>query len=290
MKEPLIFGRKGKPLHFLHANGYPPESYRAFLSQFTAEHQVVASYLRPLWPEERFRPFLDWTLFRDDLLRFFDSLGGRPLLPRSTWMKERAVIGMGHSIGGTVTLMAALQRPELFRALVLIEPVIFPPRVSFWLEKLNWLGLLQRVHPLIRRTRRRRRVFASKQEMFANYRGKAVFSRLSDRVLRDYVDGLAAPTGDGRVELAYPPEWEAEIYNTGGVYDRQLWKRLPELDLPVLVIRGKETNTLSRRAVTLLKDSLSDVLIRELAEIGHLAPLERPEQVARAVQDFLDAV
>lgn len=289
MKDPLIFGREGKPLHFLHANGYPPESYRTFLSQFTAEYQVAASYLRPLWPDAEYHPFLDWTLFRDDLLAFFDSLAGRPRLPRSRWQKERAVIGMGHSIGGTVTLMAALQRKDLFRALVLIEPVLFPPRMSFWLEKLNWLGLLSWIHPLIRRTRRRRKFFDSKQEMFENYRGKAVFSRISDRVLRDYVDGLAAPTGDGRVTLAYPPEWEAQIYNTGGVYDRQVWKRLPELDLPVLVLRGEETTTLSRRSVRLLKDGIPGVRIVELPETGHLAPLERPERVGQEILNFLKA-
>lgn len=290
MKDPLIFGREGEPLHFLHANGYPPESYRAFLSQFTVDYQVVASYLRPLWPEEDYKPFLDWTLFRDDLLAFFDSLAGRTLVPGSRWQGERRIIGMGHSIGGTVTLMAALQRKDLFRALVLIEPVLFTPWASSLLQVLKGLNLLNRIHPLIRRTRRRRRDFASPEEMFENYRTKHVFSRLSDRVLRDYVEGLAAPAEQGGVTLAYAPEWEAQVYNTGGMYDRQIWDSLPELDLPVLVIRGKGTSTLSKRAVHLLESGLPRGEIRELPEAGHLAPLERPAQVFRVIRDYLNSL
>jgi pimeloyl-ACP methyl ester carboxylesterase len=197
---------------------------------------------------------------------------------------------MGHSIGGTVTLMAALRKRDLFRALVLIEPVLFPPWISALLQVLKGLNLLSRIHPLIRRTRRRRRDFASPEDMFGNYRTKVVFSRLSDRVLRDYVEGLAAPNDQGGVTLAYPPEWEAQIYNTGGMYDRLVWESLPELELPVLVIRGEETDTLSRRSVHLLEEGLKRGEIRELPEAGHLAPLEQPVQTAGAIKDFLGSI
>ena len=39
------------------------------------------------------------------------------------------IIGAGHSMGGAALVMAALRMPELFRALVLYEPIIFPPQV-----------------------------------------------------------------------------------------------------------------------------------------------------------------
>ena len=38
-------------------------------------------------------------------------------------------IAFGHSMGGAALVMAALRKPELFRALVLFEPIIFPPIV-----------------------------------------------------------------------------------------------------------------------------------------------------------------
>ena len=288
-KTPLIFGRSGKPLHFLHANGFPPEAYRAFLSPFTTGYQVVASYLRPLWPEVDFERFLDWTFFRDDLLNFFDHLHAYTQLERETWQGPAKVIGVGHSLGATVSLMAALQRPDLFKALVLIEPVLFPPWQSLLLEKTSGWGLLERFHPLIRRTRRRKNHFSSRRTMYENYREKAVFSELSDRVLRDYVDGLAAEERDG-VRLAYPPIWEARIYATAGSYGRQIWQRLDGLKPPVLVIRGETSDTLGRRAVSLFQNKLPEARVQELSGLGHLAPLEAPELVARQVVTFLEDV
>ena len=41
--------------------------------------------------------------------------------------KPAPVIGVGHSIGAIVTLRAALRDPGKFRALVLIDPVLFVP-------------------------------------------------------------------------------------------------------------------------------------------------------------------
>ena len=51
-----------------------------------------------------------------------DCLG----LLRGGW---RDVIGVGHSLGGVLTLYAAIRRPDLFRALVFIDPVFLPPAV-----------------------------------------------------------------------------------------------------------------------------------------------------------------
>lgn len=287
MKDPLIFGRQGAPVHFLHANGYPPEAYRTFLSPLTTEYQVVASYLRPLWDEVEYRSFLDWTLFRNDLLDFFRQLGGRGVLSRARWVGDHQVIGLGHSIGATVSLMAALSRRDLFRALVLIEPVLFPPWKSYLIEKSAWLGLLSRFHPLIRRTRRRKTHFSSREAMFRNYRKKEVFQDIPDQVLRDYVEGLARDTASGGVSLAYDPRWEAQIYATGGIYDRQLWKLLPELDLPMLVIRGEHSDTLSRKGLERLVDRAQRMEGAEVPEAGHLAPLERPQAVSHLVREYL---
>jgi alpha-beta hydrolase superfamily lysophospholipase len=37
------------------------------------------------------------------------------------------IVGIGHSMGGASLLMAALQEPELFSALFVFEPIVFPP-------------------------------------------------------------------------------------------------------------------------------------------------------------------
>ncbi len=287
---PLRFGDQGPLLHFLHANGYPPEAYRAFLSLFSSEYQVRASYLRPLWLHSDPDEVEDWTPFREDLLHFLRSERVRGERGNGSGENLDRAVGVGHSLGGTVTLMAALKSPELFQALVLIEPVIFP----FWLRAafrmLSGVGLLMQIHPLIGRTLKRKRVFASERAMYDNYREKRVFRRIPDEVLRDYVQGLARPRPDGKVELAYPPEWEVKIYQTGGMADRHIWSSLGNCALPVLLIRGEETDTLVMSVVRRMEGRLSNLTFVNLSETGHLAPLEAPHRVYDHVQDFLHSL
>lgn len=277
---PIEFGGQGPLIHFLHANGYPPETYRQFLSLFTSRYRVMASYLRPLWPGSDPKEIEDWIPFREDLLNVIKRLPS----------DDKVVIAMGHSIGATVSLMAALKDPDRFWALVLIEPVLFPPWINLSFRLLNLVGLLKRVHPLIQRTLRRQRVFENEQIMFENYREKRVFGRISDQVLQDYVQGLARPRPDGKVELAYPPAWEAKIYQTGGLHDHRIWRTLNRCELPVLLVRGEETDTLRMKAVRMMEDRLPQLQILNLPDTGHLVPLEAPERVQEHILEFLQSL
>src|SRR5262245_28345768 len=88
------FGGAGQPLHFLHANGYPPACYKSFLELLQTEYHVFGIYLRPLWKDSNPSDIRDWSPFSEDLLQFLES-------------QAESVIGVGHSIGAIVTLRAA---------------------------------------------------------------------------------------------------------------------------------------------------------------------------------------
>src|SRR3990172_9069219 len=108
MNIPFIeHGGSGAPLHFLHANGYPPACYQPLLERLTTRYHAFGMLLRPLWPDSKMDELKDWNPLSDDLLHFLSG-------------HESPVIGVGHSIGGIVTLRAALKEPGRFRALVLI--------------------------------------------------------------------------------------------------------------------------------------------------------------------------
>src|SRR5215216_4821870 len=133
------------PLHFLHANGYPPACYKSFLELLQTQHHVFGMLLRPLWKDADPNDIDDWKPFSEDLLQFL-ALTPSP------------VIAVGHSIGAIVTLRAALRDPRRFRALILLDPVLFvPSRLIAW-KFFYTLGLGDRVHPLIRGAKKRRRV------------------------------------------------------------------------------------------------------------------------------------
>lgn len=268
----LDFPGSGPTLHFAHANGYPPGAYIPLFEQLAAAFQVRALLARPLWPNAEPDPAVhDWEPYVDDLLRYFDERG------------ETDVLGVGHSLGAVCLLAVALRRPELFRALVLIDPVLFRQRFLLMWDTLRNIGLARRVHPLIPGALRRRRVFASVEEMFTRYRRAPVFARLNDVGLRAYVNALARPRPDGQVALTYAPEWEVKIYETGPL---NLWRALPTLRPPLCVIYGAESDTFLPPAVRKVQRALPTAQLHAVPETGHLVPLEQPAAVAAQIRAF----
>ena len=264
----------GQPLHFLHANSYPPECYQPFLKLLQTQYHVFGMLLRPLWGNSNPNEIENWQPFSDDLLQFLEPPQPAP------------VIGVGHSIGAIVTLRAALQDPSKFRALILLDPVLFVPSRLIWWKFFYSLGLGDRVHPLIKGAKKRRRAFENLETLFRRYRSRNIFRYMSDENLRIYIEGITQPTADGTFELVYSPEWEAQVYRTG-LQDFDIWRGLPKLEVPTLFIRGAETDTFLGNAAQLVKRMQPKACVETLDKSTHLLPLERPQEVFDMMQSFL---
>jgi pimeloyl-ACP methyl ester carboxylesterase len=277
-------GGNGLPLHFLHANGYPPACYKPLLELLQTQYHVFGMLLRPLWPDSHPKDVQDWHPFSDDLLRFLASTASTaPLSARS---EPAPVIGVGHSIGAVVTLRAALRDPGKFRALVLIDPVLFVPSfLSMW-QVIRTLGLGDRLHPLIPGAKKRRRTFDDLETVFRGYRKRSVFRHMSDESLRIYIEGMTRKTDRG-YELVYSPEWEARIYLTG-LRDFDIWHDLPKLQVPTLFLRGAETDTFLEKAAKFIKRKQPGARVETVDKSTHLLPLERPQEVFDRMQSFLN--
>ncbi|MFV1950063.1 MAG: alpha/beta fold hydrolase [Anaerolineales bacterium] len=288
MIDPLILSHAGagSPLVFAHANGYPPDAYRTFLEPFLKDYQVEAIYLRPFWPGSDPDHLRDWRGFRDDYLEYLFSRMDQFQIDGSLPSSHK-ILGIGHSVGAMTTIMAAIQRPEYFRLLVLIEPVLFTRARGSLMRLIAPLNILRQVHPLIKGTLRRKRSFSDRDAMFENYRAKKIFQRLSDQVLGDYVDGLALDLPDGRVGLKYSPDWEARIYETGGLADWYVWKNLSRISCPVLVIRGELTDTLQPITSHNMVKKMVNGKGLTVPGAGHLLPLEKPYLTAEIILDYL---
>jgi pimeloyl-ACP methyl ester carboxylesterase len=274
------YGGDGAPLHFLHANGYPPDCYKPLFELLKTRYHVFGMKLRPLWDDSKIEDITDWHPLSDDLLRF---LASTPLSANDP------VIGVGHSIGGIVTLRAALRDPDKFRALVLLDPVLFVPSFLVMWHLVRAMGLGNKLHPKITGALKRRRTFDNLDMVFRGYRVREVFKYMSDESLRAYIAGITKPKADGGFELAYSPEWESHIYLTG-LRDFDLWRELPKLKVPMLIIRGAETDTFLEKAASLVKKKNPKVQIKTLEKSTHILPLERPQDVFDLMQTFLSDV
>ncbi|MEN9564375.1 MAG: hypothetical protein RIR73_2619 [Chloroflexota bacterium] len=269
-------GGNGEPLHFLHANGYPPECYTPLLEHLKQNFQTFGMKLRPLWDGASRDDLQDWRPYSEDLLRFLSDRGTGP------------VIGVGHSIGGIVTLRAAMREPQKFRALILLDPVLMTPQILAAWNLIRWVGLGEKYHPMIPASQKRRREFSDLEFLFRGYRSKPVFRYVSDEGLRAYIAGITKPKVDGSgYELVYTPEWETHIYLTGH-QDFDLWRGLASFDVPTLIIRGDETDTFFQNAAKLVKKKNFKIQIHTMQKATHILPLEHPQEVAEIITNFLD--
>jgi len=264
-------GGQGQALHFAAANGYPPGAYRAFLEPFVENHEVVASLHRPLWetPPE-IESFTSWEVLGDDLCQLVSQL-------------QRPTISLGHSMGTAAILMAAIRRPELFKSLILIEPVLVPRR---YLAALRFFRRFSPgTIPLVKKTLARVDRFASRQQAFEHYRPKGVFKGISDEVLWDYVQHGFTEVAPGEFTLAYSREWEARCYTLV----HNLWKLLPQLRVPTLAIRAKDSNTLAMSSWNKWQAMAPQVDFIEIEDAGHLVPFEKPDQLSRTILDWIES-
>jgi pimeloyl-ACP methyl ester carboxylesterase len=269
------FGNSGQPLIFLHANGYPPGCYRQLLSKLAEKYHVSAMLQRPLWENSEPEDINDWHPLSDDLLHFLDEHPSEP------------PIVIGHSMGGIAALRAAIRQPERFKALILLDPVLFPPSSIFRWMIIRALRLEHRLHPLVRLTKHRRRTFDNPEKIFSGYRRREVFRYFSDESLRDYIAGITKPAAAGGYELAYSPEWEIQIYLTGLWRDMELWQGLRSFKKPLLIIRGAETDTFFAATGQQVVRKNPSIRVETVQKATHLVPLERPAETFNLIQNFL---
>jgi pimeloyl-ACP methyl ester carboxylesterase len=276
-------GGNGAPLHFLHANGYPPECYTPLFEHLQNQYHVFGMKLRPLWDGQNKDDFQDWHPYSDDLLRFLSDHPSASLLSAQddgpcyrSWSFHRRHRHPARRHA----------RPKKFRALILLDPVFFVPSFLVGWNFIRAIGLGEKTHPLIPAAKKRRREFNDLDVLFRSYRSKPVFRYMSDESLWAYIAGITKPKADGGYELAYTPEWETHIYLTG-LRDHDLWRGLSKLEIPTLIIRGDETDTFLPNAERLVKKKNPKIQIHTMKNATHILPLEHPREVAEIITNFL---
>lgn len=262
------FGGDGPPLHFAHPNGYTPGTFRQFIEPLLPHYRVLGVKHRPLWPGSDPQELTDWHLIAEDMIRFFEQQG------------LENVVGVGHSLGAVTTMYAAVKRPNLFRTLILIDPVFLPPHI---LEATIQLGGTVDT-PLVLSAIKRRNRWENRQAAFERFRSREVFARWSDEALWDYVNDGLHEDETGEVILTFSREWEARFYS---LPPTDVWQVIPQITHPTLAIRGGESDTLFQESWQLWQQLQPQATFVEIPEAGHMVLAERPFLTAQTVLDYL---
>lgn len=241
-------------LHFAHANGFNAQTYRGLLTPLAGHLRIAAGDARghgfttlPATPGLA----RGWTVFRDDLRSVIERIA------------PGGAILAGHSMGATASLMVAAERPDLVRALVLVEPVLVPKHIG------------PGDNELARRAEKRRDVFPSLDAVWAAYRGRGAFKTWPDETVRDYLEGGLEPFEDG-MRLTCRPAWEAEDFRStpGGVSELA-----GRLRCPVTLIHGETGSTAGDGEVAIFRDLYPATRVIRQAGASHFLPMEFPDLV-----------
>ena len=276
----LDFGPVDRPVDvvFVHANGFNGQTYRALLAPLSAGLRVMAVDQRghgssrlAADPDHR----RDWLDLRDDLLALLTVLDQGP------------VALAGHSMGATVSLLAAAEAPEAVRGLVLLDPVIVPRAMAFY-ARLPWTsGALWKRMPIVQGALRRRAVFDSREAAFTAYRGRGAFKTWPEAMLADYVGGGFRDRDDGKVELACAPAWEASNYAAQG---HDPWRAMARLRCPARILRAEHGSTARLGAAARLTRRYPKVRVETVTDASHFLPMERPDLVREAIFEMATGV
>ncbi|MEY3805288.1 MAG: hypothetical protein RIR69_100 [Actinomycetota bacterium] len=261
------FGGAGSPILLSHATGFHAHCWEPLAKALTARHAVMGLDHRGYGDAQRVDPAtIEWKQYGSDALaaaRYFSSLTEQPL------------IGVGHSMGGASLLMAARQQPSLFSALVVFEPIVFPPPREDSPPRPE--------NPLAGGARKRRSRFPSFDAALENFASKPPMATFHPDARNAYVRHGFQPTPEGDIELKCLPEHEARTYETGGTSGA--WDELPSITTPVWVVSGAPAPFQPSSFAISVAEQLPHSTYVQYDELGHFGPLERPDMLAALVEN-----
>lgn len=269
----IDWGGSGPLAHLSHATGLCAGTYTPLAERFKPHLRILGMDDRghgKTRAPTNLRRLRNWDTFVDDLECFVANLA-------------KPVIAMGHSRGATVSLLLAIKRPDLIRALILIDPTILPFSWMWWWYLAKLTGLTRFV-PIVATAANRRNVWPDQKSILEAYRTKTVFQTWQDGFLEAYLQDGTDKTGNGAIRLSCDPAWESKCF---AVCPHDVWRYIPRLQKPALILYGAESDTFLTAAAKRFKAKVPGAALRCLEDAGHFVPMERPAETAEVIVDFL---
>ena len=261
-----------KPLiHFAHANGVPSKVYEKLFEQLRDDYDVITVPL--IGPDKRYPITNHWPHLVDQII---DSIVRQA--------QGRQVIGLGHSLGSVLTLMAAYKRPELFSQVIMLDPPLIMGKASllFHVMKCVKPKMVDQMTPAGLSARRRDH-WSSREEAGALLRPKGFYKDFDPDCFQAYLEyALTEDPVRGGVTLTIPKADEVEIFRKN---PSLWWLPMARPRVPVHLVVGSDSVFLKRRFPQIAKRKIG--IPFSVTQGGHMFPLERPVEVAQLVKQLI---
>jgi pimeloyl-ACP methyl ester carboxylesterase len=262
------YGGDGPPLLLVHGTGLVAQVWGVMVPNLTPRFRVFALDRKGHGDSDKPEDGYQLEQSAPEYAAVVEQIGG------DGWT------AIGHSSGGTSLGLTAVRRPDLFRRVAMVDPIIFPSRIRA-------PDALAGAQSMAQRTRQRRAHWPSGQAMFDDLATKRAFRTWQPEALWDYVQYGAEIGEDGSIRLKCPPDIESRMY--GHASDLDLFDEFAQIPVPTLIIRGGQTDRLPRENVERTVASNAKLRLVEMPDLSHFASMEDPAEVARLCKDFLTA-
>lgn len=251
-------------IQFSHANGFGLKTYTHFLS-FLEPYEVKGV---ELIGHDKYTVAPNWKPLAQELIKYIENNHDMP------------VIGIGHSLGGAVTLYAAEERPDLFKQVIFLDPPLFGGWKRRGMKIMKFFGQLDKIGPS-GLAKKRREYFPTQQAAFDYFSSKKFFAPFDKKCFENYVEFGLKPNKEHGFELAFSKEIEYQVF-------RELpdLKRNTTLKMPSHFIYSNQYKVLDPKDIQWLKSNLNQTDFRPF-DGGHLFPLEQPEETAELIKSLI---
>ena len=181
-------------------------------------------------------------------------------------------------MGGATVALAEGKHPGLMGRAVLIDPIILPPQVY-------GIPITCAQQPMAAKTIHRRYEWDSREQMIGTYSKKFPFKTWRPDQLELYVHYGTEDLPGGGVRLKCSPRIEADCYLGG--HKCSPWPYLPEIKIPVLILRGTGTDTVGAVDMPKILSLLPRARFVEMPGT-HFLPMEDPKGVIQRINMFID--
>lgn len=250
------------PLILVHGLSGHARSWDTFASAMTDRFRVLALDVRGHGESDH--PG-DYQLDRlvAELGGFVDALG----------LDRCALLGL--SMGGTMAFVYAARHPERVERLVTVDvgpDVGRAPGLEQWLAFFKAAPDLSYAEPeeAVRLTRERN------PRPPAEHLRRLVLANLVQRA-----DGRWAY----RFDAAHFPTYLESVLTAEA--EAALWALLPRVTCPTLLVHGTESDVLLAGTVERMRSAITRCQVVEVAQAGHLVPIDNPDGFLAAVRPFL---
>ncbi|WP_042874403.1 alpha/beta fold hydrolase [Acinetobacter haemolyticus] len=261
-----------KPIiHFAHANGVPSKVYQKLFRQLEDQYDII--YVAEIGTDKRY-PITDgWSHLVDQVI---DSVVQQA--------QGRQVIGLGHSLGSVLTLMAAYRRPELFSQVIMLDPPLIIGKASFvfHLAKIFKPKLVDKITPAGLSARRRDH-WESREQAAELLGSRGFYLHFDPDCFQAYIDyALTNDPQRGGVTLTIPKADEVGLFRTT---PSMWWLPMPKPPVPVHLVVGRDSVFLKEKFPQVAQKKLG--IPFSVVEGGHMFPLEHPLETVDKVKSLI---